>query len=336
MNYRYFLFALPLAVAACGGGDPEHTARPIPADGTEVLVAVEQISTVVPVAGTVRAKRRAEIATRMMARVSDVRVDVGSTVRSGQLLAVVGGADLDASRAQAEASVAAATAARNEAQRHLTRMEALLEQDAVPAVQRDGARLQLVQAESGLSMANGALAQVESQQSYSELKAPFSGRVVRRLADPGDIASPGMPLLVIEDLAREGIAHVPVDMVSALAVGAELRIESNGGREATAVVSRVAAGADPATRTVEVQFDLPAGWPTGSDLTAFVPQGTHEGVAVHESSVVRRGQLTGVRVATDNGVQLRWIRIGRSFVGADGITHFEVLSGLSRGDRIAQ
>ena len=101
----------------------------------------------------------------------------------------------------------------------------------------------------------------------------------------------------------------------------------------------IATGADPRSRTIEVRADLPATWPTGVSVTALVPAGTREGIAIPESAVVRRGQLTGVRVVGEQGVSLRWIRLGRRIqtIGAHGEVEIrvEVLSGLDAGERIA-
>jgi len=335
MKSTKLLTALPLLVIACGGGTISEQITPTPPiDGK--LVQLEEIPTTVPAHGTVRARRRAEIATRMMARVSDVLVDVGASVPSGQLLVALGRDDLAASRAQAEAAVEATAAARDEARRQLDRMEALLEQDAVPLVQRDGARLSFIQAQSGYSAAMAALSQVESQARYSELRSPFTGKIVQRFADPGDMATPGMPLLVVEDIAREGVAYVPVDVAIALTIGTPVSIRSGQTRRTTTPITRVASGADRASRTVEIRFDLPDNWPSGANITALVPLGTHEGVTIHANSVFHRGQLTGVRIATGSGVRLRWIRLGRAFTGTDGTMRYEVLSGLTAGERIAE
>ncbi|MBT8396034.1 MAG: efflux RND transporter periplasmic adaptor subunit, partial [Gemmatimonadetes bacterium] len=76
---------------------------------------------------------------------------------------------------------------------------------------------------------------------------------------------------------------------------------------------------------------LPADWPTGVSLTALVPGGTTRAVTIPVDAVVHRGQLTGVRVVTADGVALRWIRLGR----AVGEGRIEVLSGLEAGDEIA-
>jgi multidrug efflux pump subunit AcrA (membrane-fusion protein) len=86
---------------------------------------------------------------------------------------------------------------------------------------------------------------------------------------------------------------------------------------------------------VQIMVDLPADWPTGIAITALIPAGTREGIAIPVNAVVRRGQLTGVRVVTDDGVLLRWIRLGRTLAGPEGLrSRVEVLSGLAAGERI--
>jgi hypothetical protein len=84
------------------------------------------------------------------------------------------------------------------------------------------------------------------------------------------------------------------------------------------------------SKTVEVRVTLPADWPTGVSVTALVPLGTTQAITVPNSAIVRRGQLTGVRVLTADGAALRWIRLGR----AVDENRVEVLSGLTEGDQI--
>ena len=86
------------------------------------------------------------------------------------------------------------------------------------------------------------------------------------------------------------------------------------------------------SKTVDVRVVLPPTWPTGMSLQALVPVAATQAVTIPIDAVVHRGQLTGVRVLTSDGVALRWIRLGRTTVGGERV---EVLSGLSAGDRVA-
>jgi RND family efflux transporter MFP subunit len=319
------------SATACGhaAADSEKGAEP---PVTTLTVQAEPLATIIPVDGTVHARRRAEITTRMMARITALPVEVGTEVRAGETLVRLGSDDIAANRRKAQAAVGAAQAARDEAARQAARMDTLYAQDVVAQVQRDGARLQLAQAEAQLELARAALEEVATAESYATIRAPFDGAVVNRFADPGDIAAPGMPILVLEDAgARDAVLAVPADLAAGLGEGDALMVTSADGRAARATVRAVAAGADPMTRTVEVKAALPAAWPTGIAVTGLIPAGTHDGIAVPAHAVVRRGQLTGVRVLAGDEVVVRWVRLGRTLDSGDQV---QVLSGLEPGDRV--
>ena len=333
------LSLLALGAAACGNESSEQAAR-VETSANTITVEAEQLTDVMPVEGTVHAERHATLSTRMMARVISIPVEVGDQVREGQTLIRLGTDDIAANRAKADAAVRVASAARDEATRQVARMDTLYAMDVVPLVRRDGAHLALTQAESQLAMAHATLAEVEAASRYATIRAPFTGAIVARNINQGDLAVPGMPLMVIEATGpREAVIAVPADLAEFVAVGSFVTVNAGSGLTAAAEVKAVASGADPMTRTVQVRASLPADWPTGVAVTALVPASTRLGVAIPERSVIRRGQLTGVRVVTDAGVLIRWVRLGRTvaptMTGDDTIEpRVEVLSGLEPGERI--
>jgi len=339
MKKAIYLTILALGVAACGHEADEH-ATPPPSTSNAITVQAETLATVVAVDGNIEARNRASLSTRMMARVTAIPVEVGDRVSQGQTLIRLGTEDISANRAKAEAAVTVAQAARDEAARHAVRMDTLLAQDAVSRVHRDQAFLGLTQAESQLAMAQATLDEVENANRYATIRAPFAGAVTARNINVGDLAAPGMPLIVVDaDGPRDAVIAVPADAATNISTGSLLTVAGSGGSTATAEVRAVASGADPWTRTVQVRATVPSDWPTGVAVTALVPTGTRLGVAIPERAVVRRGQLTGVRVVTDMGEQVRWIRLGRSVspgtTGDDEVEpRVEVLSGLEPGERI--
>jgi RND family efflux transporter MFP subunit len=337
MSSRLVLPALVAAVAACGGGDAARPATGAARPQTLTLRA-ETFTTSVPIDGTVAARRRAEIATRLMAHVTSVTVDVGTSVRAGQVLVRLGVDDVAASRSRATAARDAARAARDEAARQAARMDTLLSQDAVARVQRDQAQLGLVQAEAQLAMAETAMREVTTAAGYATLTAPFAGVVASRSADPGDLATPGVPLVVVEDNGpRDAVFAVPAELVGGLRSGSAIPVVDQDGRTATMPVRVIARAADPVTRTVDVRVAVPPSWRTGLAVTALIPAGRHAGIAVPAGAIVQRGQLTGVRVLMGDAVVLRWVRLGRPVAQAGGeldSSRIEVLSGLEAGDAI--
>lgn len=330
MNRMLIVGVLALATAACGTSHDEAP-RKATTEHATVEARTRTVSSLVPVEGTVAARHRAEVSTRLMARVTSVPVDVGSVVRRGETLIRLGTEDIAAHRAKAAAAVRVAEAARVEAVRHAARMDTLLAADAVAQVQRDQAYLGLTRAESQLALAQATVAEVRTAEGYSTIVAPFAGSVVSRYVDPGDLANPGMPLIVVESGgAREAVLAVPTDLAAGLGAGDSLEIAGHDGRTTIAAIRRVAGGANPRSRTVEVRAVLPADWPTGLSLTGYIPAGTREAVVIPDSVIVRRGQLTGVRVVIDGRVTLRWVRLGRAVPGG----MVEVLSGLVDGDKV--
>jgi len=329
-----------IAFTSCGEPELETTAdSPGVFTGETIVVTVDTLAGVVPIDGTVEARRKTTVSTRMMARVTSINVDVGSRVRTGQVLISLGTEDVEADRTKARAAVLAATAARDEAARNVARMDTLYAQDVVPMVRRDQARLALAIAESQLAGAQAAADQVVNAERYAAIRAPFDGAVVSRHIDPGDLAVPGMPLLQLTaDGPREAIFRVPSQLSSYIQTGSVVTVDGGAFGVADARVRVVVSGADARSRTVEVRAELPPSWPTGVAVTVLVPNEVRAAITIPERTVVRRGQLTGVRVLTGNGVMLRWIRLGRhvELPAADGVmeTRVEVLSGLQVGERI--
>ncbi|MEX2047946.1 MAG: efflux RND transporter periplasmic adaptor subunit [Gemmatimonadota bacterium] len=334
-NTKWTIAAIGLcavALGACGRPAAEEAIASTEREPVSTyVVTAETLDASVPVSGTVEARQRAEISTRLMARVTEVAVELGSHVRAGQALIRLGSEDIEASRAKADAAVTVALAAREEAARQAARMDTLLVADAVARIQRDQAHLALAQAESQLAVAEATRSEVETAAGYARIVAPFDGTVVARSVDEGDLASPGVPLLIVEGGAREAVVAMPPEAAAALEVGSVLDVATRGGRTAVGRVRAVAGGADAMTRSVEVRIEVPAEWPAGESVTAFVPAGARAAVTIPADYVVRRGQLTGVQVVAGETLLLRWVRLGRA-VG----DRVEVLSGLEPGEVIGR
>lgn len=310
-----------LLLTGCGQGESARSAEQDPPVQTipAVRLAVRQSAGVFRAAGVVRARERAEISTRMAGRIESVRVRPGDRVRAGQLLATLDGATVDASVDQVAAALELATT-------NLRRVERLYADSAVPVVQLEQARASHAQATAQAKAA-------ANERRYTSLTAPFAGVVTARSADPGDLATPGRPLIVIEgDGAREIVLAVPEPVAARLKRGQTIttRIGSDE-RPVTAQVAAIVPAADPASRTIEVRLTTAHKLAPNLTAVADLPGGAEApGLLVPRSAIVARGQLTGVFLfAPDSTVRLRWIRLGRHL--GDQV---EVLSGLIDGDLV--
>lgn len=301
-----------------------------PAAGPSVAVRDTTIPAVLEAAGVAEPVRQAVLSTRLMGSVIDVRVHEGDRVREGEVLARIDARDLAAQEAQAEARIAEAEAVHRDAAVNAERFRALYADSAATKVQLEATETGLARAEAGLETARAARAQLGALRAYAEIRAPFAGVVTRRSVDPGSFVAPGTPVIEVEDRSRLRIA-VTVAPTAAQALKTGQRIEASvEGRPVEAVVEGAVPAPGGALYTVNALVGNPGyALVSGGAAALLLPQGTRRAVVVPAAAVVREGDLTGVRVVSAAGPELRWVRLGRP-VGAD----VEVLSGLRPGEQV--
>jgi RND family efflux transporter MFP subunit len=329
------LGAAALALASCAD-DVNHT--PSAARSIQVgihVVSKQQVGIDHRAPGAVLSLARAELATRLAGRLTQISVRAGDPVERGQLLARIDAGDLNAALAGARAHLAAARAGLDLAALDAERAEALLVQQAVPQQVRDRAVATHEQALAAVEAAQRAVDGTVAQRTYGVLRAPFSGVVVRRLADIGDLTSPGMPVLVVErtDSVRV-VAAIPESHAPRVTTGDSVRIDCGTTSVAATVHSVVA---DEITRRMfQVQVLLPAESELQAGRFAHLTYqtGTRTSLRLPREAIVTEGQLQGAFVVRDGRALLRWLRLaGVSYGATDGSV--EVLSGLHAGDSVA-
>ena len=169
--------------------------------------------------------------------------------------------------------------------------------------------------------------------SYAVIRSPFTGVVVDRLANLGDLAAPGKPLLTMYEQGRLWLeANVPEDMMGHIRLNELLTFRIDAlSREMRGRVVQIVPSSDPASRTVvarvrlsETKDVLP-----GMFGRLLIPMNAEEVLAVPASAVIRAGQLTMVDVVQDARIERRTVQLGRA-IGSQ----FEVLSGLSAGETV--
>jgi RND family efflux transporter MFP subunit len=316
-----------VALTGCSPSEapaPPETVRSKPAliQAELATARVASVPLQVEVTGQVAAVTQATLSSKVQGTVHAVRVREGSTVSRGQTLVVLDNRDLKAELARADAEV-------EHARSHWQRMEQLFASEAV-------SRQELENAARAYKVAEAARQGVLARLSYTEIKAPFAGVVTQKHVEAGELASPGQPLLTIEDPTRLRLeATVAESDVQAVTRGARVPVvvdALDGGRHLTGTVAQVLPNGDPATHTFLVKVDLPPtpGLKTGMFGRMLLERGARETIVVPRSAVVERGHLTGVfTVGSDMIARLRWVTVGRA-VGED----VEVLSGLAAGDRV--
>ena len=328
--------AAAAGLAGCGSG-----ADSAAGGGKEVRAETGQAARVevprlVTASGSLEAASTAMVSTRMMGWVKQVHVDAGQHVEKGDPLVSIDDTDLRAKRAQAEAGIAEAKAVLANAETMVARFERLYAEDSVSKAKLDEVTTGRDRAAAGLAMAKAALREVNVHLSYLDIIAPTAGVIARRMVDPGDMANPGMPLLVLEQSAHmKVVAHVGEKDVSAVSAGDPVSVDVTSLPDAVfaTTIDRVVPAANPGSRTydVEARLDNPDGrLKSGMFARMSIPVGTRSAVVVPADAVIQRGQLTGIWIVDDQGrAGLRWVRLGRALD-----ERIEVLSGLAGGETI--
>jgi RND family efflux transporter MFP subunit len=318
-----------LALLACGKEPAPAPQKPEPAPAGQTLTIRDtQIVTTFEAVGSADAVQRATLSTRLMGNVVSVLVQEGDRVRSGQPLVRLDAREIASKRDQVEAGIAAAEAVYHDAQTQAARFRALYADSAATRYQLEQVETGLTRAESGLSTARAARAELDAVGSYADVRAPFPGVVTRRHVDPGAFAAPGAPLLELQDPSQLRVTvSVPAALASGLRRGMSLGATVEG-RATTAMIEGVVPSGAGTVYTVNALIGNRKGeLLAGSAATLAIPTGGRRAILLPVSALVREGDLTGVRVKSDAGSRLRWLRLGEEREG-----QVEVLSGLTAGD----
>jgi len=285
--------------------------------------------------GTLRAATRTEISARVMAPIERIRVRAGQAVAQGDELVVLDRRALATQRSQAEAQLVAAQAAVNQAQTHFDRVSALLKTNAISREQYDDAKAKLEVAQANLHHAEQALAEADVNLSYTVIRAPKSGTIVDRLAEEGDMARPGGPLLILYDPTSLRL-EVPVmeNLAGKIHPGDKLAVVIDAtGQSVTATVDEIVPQAEAASRSFLVKAALPKseGLFEGMFGRLLIPAGVRRHLCLATAAIERVGQLEMVDVVDSQGrLERRAVKTGR--LGMPG--RVEVLSGLEAGERV--
>jgi membrane fusion protein (multidrug efflux system) len=308
-----------LLVAGCG-----RQAAPDAEDAPARLAAVAAASpsTVTAgeeVVGSVAAAQQAVLSAKVTGVIDSVKTAPGAMVRKGDVLAAIDAREIKARLDQA-------LAAQQQARRDYERVERLLRSGSSTRQEFDAVTTRLLTADAGAVEARTML-------QYTEITAPFDGVVTRKLAEVGDLATPGKALLEMENSSLLRFeCEVPEALVDRVTMGAEIPVKVDAaGAALTGRVSEIAPSASLGSRTFLVKIDLPAAdkLRAGQFGRASIPAGDYEAVLVPQAAVVRRGQIESVFVVKDGRASLRLVKTGPQHGGA-----VEIVSGLDGGELV--
>jgi len=283
--------------------------------------------------GIVEAERRSTVSAQVSARIEDVPFDVDDYVERGDIIVQFRDRPVAAELKQAEAAAQEAKARLAEARANHGRIQQLFQQDRVSKADMDRITADLQSAEARVKAAEGALIAARESFENTVVRAPFSGIVVERHVEIGEMATIGSPLMTGLSLEHLRVAvDVPQSDIGALRSDAAAMIDLPSGTSLAAESIRVFPYADPSTHTFRARLRLAEGqhgiYP-GMWVKVRFLTGEEQALLVPQSAVVRRSELTAVYVLGEDGVpRLRQVRLGRS--QADG--RVAILAGLDDGE----
>ncbi|MDH3525096.1 MAG: efflux RND transporter periplasmic adaptor subunit [Acidobacteriota bacterium] len=326
----------PLLAAACGGdgetagrggGPPEGGFgaggnRPAVAVPVEVT-AVERrdIASYIETNGTLEAEAEVDIVARTAGPIVELAAEENMAVRAGQLLARI---DQDEIRARLEVS----RVALEEAQTAFDRTEALQRANLLSTEEFEQAR-------SRLDSARAEFAGNEILFRYTEIRAPFSGLIVRRYVKFAESVTVNQPLFRISDFDPLLCPiQVPERELSRLAAGqrAYVTVDAWPGERFAAGLLRISPVVDAATGTIKVTLEVEARGKLrpGMFASVFLQTDTHEGALVIPRSALALDSIgDAVFVAADGTARRRDVTLGVR--EGDAV---EILAGLAEGEPV--
>lgn len=342
MNYKNVLkFVLLLGTfimfTSCGDDNENNNSKPIEVKAK--TVEASDVAGQLEYPGTIEGESKVKLSTKLMGQITYLPYETGNKVKKGELLIKINSGDISAKKKQVKANIAQAEAAFKNAEINYERIKSLYKKNSASKKEMEDVQMGYDMAKARLNAAREMKNEIENVLSYSEIRSPFDGYIVNKFFEKGDIAAPGHPIVIVENLDKFKVtAMVPASDINLLEVGEKVIIVVDAASEEN--YSGKIVEINPSGNSYSKQFEVRASFNGVSGTNSKIKSGMYatiisgnqskELVTVDEEVLVRRGQLVGVYSVSDNNeAMLRWIRLGKSINGK-----FEVLSGLSEGDII--
>jgi RND family efflux transporter MFP subunit len=328
------LLAISLVLISCGS-DTKDVAKNNTASIPVTVSAVnsENNNQFFTVSGKIEAANQIQLSTRSSGFIDHIYVNVGDKVKKGKLLLSINNSDLQAKRAQINATIGQAQAAFNSAERDYNRFKQLFSDQSASQKEMDDMTVNFEMAKAGLEAANQMKNEINSQFKYVEIRAPFDGVITNKFMEAGDLANPGMPLIALESPGDFEVSlWVPESQISQIKTGTKVDVlVKSMNQTIKGTVTEVSTSAYNTGGQYQVKIALDKTdyqILSGMYTTVKFPsekKSTTNTVLIPTSVIIKNGQLSGIyTVSQSQTALLRWLRLGKTY--GDKV---EVLSGLN-------
>ncbi len=261
------LLSVLLLTACSKPAPPEEPVRAVKL----MTVGVGNIQSSLEFSADVRARVESRLGFRVGGKVVRRAVELGQTVKAGQVIAQLDPQDYKLAAEAARAQVAAAQTNRDLAAADYKRYKELRDQNFISGAELERRDTALKAAQAQLEQAQAQLNSQGNQAGYTTLVADVSGVVTAVSAEVGQVVAAGTPVVQIaQDGPRDVVFSVPEDKVALIKQGSKVDVRVWASKtQVEGTVREVAASADPVTRTFTVKVALEAkdALPLGSTVS---------------------------------------------------------------------
>lgn len=326
---------------------------------TTVVTRVTQAeaSTVLTATGYTYARTRAAVGSKIIGRITDLRVDEGDRVRKGEIIAVLDSDDLRAAQRRTQAGLQEAEARLADAARESRRRQRLFEAGIGPESDADASATALAIAEAQVATVNADLDSIGAQLDYTVLRSPIDGVVIERNVEVGEMVAPGgftsqqstgAVVRLADPTSLEIEADINESYIARLEIGqpASISVDAVPGFQYTGSLRQIVPTADRQRAVVEVKVSIDDRddrlVPDMSCSVTFLEEGTDRAqLAAAEPTIAvdrRALQVDGANTfvwRVDDGVLSRTAVDVQMQAAGDAATtdgSVEVVKGLSGGE----
>ncbi len=293
----------------------------------------QSVAQTLPLEGVIEATNRAIVSAQTAGRVLEIPFDVGDIVSEGDMIVSITSSEQRAGLDAALAQLAAARSQADEANTQFARIAELYEKKMVSKTDFDRSKAQNDSARAAVNAANANLKRAKQTLAYTEVYAPYSGVVVRRMVEVGEAVAPGSPLL--EGLSLNNL-RVRVDLpqlaADALRTHHAASIKLDNGQIITPTHIRISPMANDISHTFNTLLDLPADIDNtalpGSLVKVSVILAEREAITIPAAAVASRGDIDMVYIEQNGLINTRYVRKGRTLPN----NHVEIVAGLNEND----
>lgn len=258
----------------------------------------------------------------------EVRVQEGQNVRKGQILAIIDDGGLSSELARLETQLALA--------------KTTFERQARLWEQKIGSEIQYLQAKSNYEALQNSVQQMKSQIERSIVRAPFSGVIDQRMAEQGQVVSPGqVELFRIVNLNEMYVeADVPENYLGSISEGTEVKVQiASIGKEFEGKIDRVSNTINASNRSFKIQVSIPNEGglikPNQIATLKLNDYTSEDAIIIPENAVQQNAEGESIVYVLEQDGQAQGI--ARKVVVETGLVHdekIEIKSGLQPGQQL--